>query len=98
MRINRLAHFGLTVTSIERTAEFYSRHFSFQVPREIFDYETPWIGNVVGHDGTKVRVAFLAMGDVLIELHQYVHPKGNEQVVPDTTFVGCPHIAVQVDD
>ena len=38
------------------------------------------------------------MGDVLIELHQYVHPKGNEQVVPDTTFVGCPHIAVPVDD
>ncbi|MBA2517759.1 MAG: VOC family protein [Solirubrobacterales bacterium] len=98
MRSDGFAHFGLTVTSIERTAEFYSSHFGFEVPREVFEYETPWIGKLVGHDGARVRLGFLAIADVLIELHQYRCPEGHERVVPDTTYVGCPHIAIRVED
>jgi catechol 2,3-dioxygenase-like lactoylglutathione lyase family enzyme len=40
----------------------------------------------------------MSLGDLVIEMHEYDHPAGKARVAPDTTFVGCVHIAVAVDD
>lgn len=95
---NQLAHVGLTVASIERTAAFYAEHLGFDPPRTTYPYETPWIGTMVGHPGTRITLAFMALGDLVVELHEYAHPVGHAAVPADTTFVGCAHLAIAVDD
>lgn len=93
-----LAHLGLTVSSIDTTADWYNKHLGFTKPVRKFPYSTPWIGTMVGHEGTDFTLGFLSLGDLVIELHQYTYPAGNSAVPPDTTFVGAAHIAVKVDD
>lgn len=93
-----IAHLGLTVSSIDRTSDFYAKYFGFTRPAQKFPYKTPWIGTMVGHEGTDFTLGFLSLGDLVIELHEYNFPIGNVAVPPDTTYVGCAHIAVKVND
>lgn len=93
----RVHHFGLTVSDIAQTARFYGR-LGFQTPSKVVKNHYEWFGHWVGNPGALGHIAFMQHGDVMFELHQYDHPKGLSAVSPSTVYLGCPHIAIEVED
>jgi catechol 2,3-dioxygenase-like lactoylglutathione lyase family enzyme len=89
---------GLTVSSLERSVEFFSKVLKFEMisEKELAgdDYE-----RLQGVFGLRVRVARLRLGDESIELYEYLAPRGRPMPVDsrsnDRWF---QHIAIIVSD
>lgn len=86
MKIEKIDHIGIAVKSIEDTSKFYSKNFNLKISEPI---------EVLSQ---KVRVAFIDIGGVKLEL---IEPLGENS--PVERFIqkkgeGLHHICFQVDD
>jgi len=84
-----LSYFGVRVTDLRRSAEFYTRHFGLQ----------PLPGSELPKQGSEDQTAFLLVdphSGQRIELNFY--PKGNPYAVPYVAGEGLDHLAFRVDD
>jgi len=89
-------HFGLTVSSLERSLEFYERMFGL-VPEFIAEGEGEELSLAVGVPDAKLRFAFLRMGNGTVELLEY----GNDRQLEHgkrNCDVGAPHLCFDVPD
>lgn len=73
--VERIGPVGMTVSDMERSIEFYSRVLSFEKVSDVEvageDYE-----RLEGLFGVRMRVVRMQLGDELIELTEYLAPKG----------------------
>lgn len=99
MKIQRVNHTGVSVADMERSLRFYRDLLELEV---IFDSDVDDVAPlnaVVGMAEAKGRVVWLAVGDTMIELWQWLHPQGRD--LPENYSPadrGVTHFALQTDD
>jgi catechol 2,3-dioxygenase-like lactoylglutathione lyase family enzyme len=98
LRVTAVDSIGMTVENMERAVEFYTRVLSFE---QVSDVEVSGreIELLQGIFGARMRIVRLRLGDELLELTEYLAPKGRP--VPtdmrpnDRAF---QHVAIIVSD
>ncbi|MBI4220877.1 MAG: VOC family protein [Chloroflexi bacterium] len=100
MEIKGLYHTGFVVSDLERSVAFYTGVLGMRVERPPTELSGEWISGVVGYPGTRLRSAFVGIGDGhSIELLQYMSPPGSRAPDPaDRNRVGAAHAGMIVDD
>lgn len=97
-RVQSVAHVGMTVSDMDRSVEFYTKVLSFE---KVSDFEV-WGDEherLQGLFGVRMRIVRMKLGDELMELTQFLTPKGRP--IPadarsnDQWF---QHIAIVVND
>ncbi len=83
---SKINHIGIAVPDIEAAAEFYTKHLGLE------------LGGVEEVPDQKVKVAFLPVGEVRIELVQPTSPESPVAKFLERNGPGFHHIAYQVDD
>ena len=76
--INRLEHIGLSVSNLERSCNFYCTNLNCEVIRIIEANPENKLGKVVGLNGCSARIAHLKAGDSMLELFEYIVPRGKK--------------------
>lgn len=71
-----LEHVGLSVSDLERSIEFYTTHFEFEVRLVIDNEPHMGLGEIVGLPGAAARIAHLWSGGFMLELFEYRDPVG----------------------
>ena len=102
--IGDVLHFSFTVSDIERSIDWYTRVFGLElVHRQRQDNEYTQI--LVGIPGAVLEVAQFAVPGVpparsthMLELVEYVTPREEPSAPLAVNRVGCPHLALMVDD
>jgi glyoxylase I family protein len=74
--ITSFEHVGLSVSNLERSIDFYCKHVNCKIIRIIEANPELKLGKVVGLNGCSARIAHLKTGDNMLELFQYVVPRG----------------------
>jgi len=97
-RIVAVESIGMTVASIERSLEFYSKVLSFE---KISDVEVSGAAyeQLQGLPNVQMRVVQMQLGSELIELTQYLTPKGRPIPTDSrSNDLWFQHIAIAVSD
>jgi len=96
MDISKAHHFGLTVSDLNRSLEFYERMFGL-VPEFIAHGDGDELSSAVGVPGARLNFAFLKLGDGTVELLEYENERqlGYDKRNCD---VGAPHLCFDVPD
>ena len=89
-------HTSFTVSDIDRSVEFYTEVLGFEQDLR-FDVDGEGISTIVGLPDTRLRIAFVRLGEFRIELIQYATPAG-VKIDTATNNVGSAHIAFWTDD
>lgn len=82
----KISHIGIAVPDIETAAKFYTEHLGLQ------------LGGVEEVPDQKVKVAFLPIGEVRLELVQPTSPESPVAKFLEKNGPGVHHIAYQVAD
>lgn len=83
---SQINHIGIAVHSIEEAAKFYTEKLGLT------------IGGIEEVESQKVKVAFLPIGEVRLELVQPTSPESSVAKFLEKNGQGFHHIALQVDD
>lgn len=83
---SQINHIGIAVHSIEEAAKFYTEKLGLT------------IGGTEEVESQKVRVAFLPIGEVRLELVQPTSPESSVAKFLEKNGQGFHHIALQVED
>ncbi|WP_053227290.1 VOC family protein [Solirubrobacter soli] len=90
-------HVGLQVSDLDRAGAFYAAALGARWMVMPLAFEGPGAVQAMGHEGVKLRLAMLAVGDAMLELFEFT---GDE--VPDwarrARDARLPHLAVLVED
>ncbi len=86
MKISKIEHLGIAVTSIEEALPYYENVLGF----ECYNIETV--------EEQKVRTAFLRVGDTKIELLEPTSPDSTIAKFIENRGQGIHHIAYKVED
>jgi catechol 2,3-dioxygenase-like lactoylglutathione lyase family enzyme len=93
----RFEHVSITVSNLDRSIAFYRDLIGLEL-KQVGEVDAPYIGEIVGVEGTSIRLAEFHLHDgLLLELFEYRSPSG-QAVRPRTWDPGATHIAFQVDD
>ena len=76
--ITNLEHIGLSVSNFERSVEFYCKNLHCNVIRIIEPTQESTLGKVVGLKNCSARIAHLNVGENMLELFEYIKPKGEK--------------------
>lgn len=97
----RFNHMGLTVSDLERSIQFYCDGLGLPHPPEghIFHIEGEWLGNLVGADDPRIRVAFVPLDHGVLELLEYERPgEGRKSASLRNWDTGSAHLALNMTD
>jgi catechol 2,3-dioxygenase-like lactoylglutathione lyase family enzyme len=96
--INAIGHFGICVTDLEGSLDFYENGLGFHTVRE-WDFKGKSWGRIMEVDGLLLHSKILRRDHVLIELMHFESPapSGSTQRRP-WNQIGFTHLAVWVDD
>ena len=97
--IHHIEHVGLSVSNLERSIDFYCRNFNLKVELILEPSKDLPLDKIVGLPGCKVRIAHLSSGGAILELFEYIKPKG-EPVSPQATQAdkGFIHMGFKTTD
>lgn len=93
----RMDHAAISVKDMEKAIAFYRDVIGME---KVFDrtFDAP-MAKLIGVEGTEVRIVHMKMGEAVVELFDYKHPKGREPR-PDhqQSDFGLTHIGFMVED
>ena len=95
----RFEHVALSVSSLERSMAFYVDLMGFEKSDLIECPPERGLGNVVGIPGCSARIAKLKQGAMVLELFEYLVPRGRP-MAPDRTQadIGLTHLGFASTD
>src|ERR1700682_2997128 len=97
MEVTGTLHTGLTVSSLERSLEFWRDVLGFEVVVERV-MDAPYVGEMVGYPGVEMKAAVLRVpGGHQVELIEYVNTDG-APIDCRTGNPGVAHICFNVTD
>jgi len=97
--IARLEHPALSVGDLDRSIAFYRVLLGFELIRIIEPRDDAMLGTISGMPGAKARIAHLELGDSMLELFEYVEPRGRP--IPSDrpqADIGWVHVGLSSDD
>ncbi|MBS1843168.1 MAG: VOC family protein [Actinobacteria bacterium] len=94
----KVDHFSFTVSDLDRSVAFYVESLGFEATEEPAEIEGDWLSQITGFDGIRLRLVFLRLGEVSLELIQYLNPVGAPHQESRTCDVGNAHLALEVPD
>ncbi len=98
MRTLGINHTGLVVADLEEAIDFYSGALGLRLI-ERRERDGGPISQVLGYEGTHIRVADMAAPDGrVIELVHYLSPGSMDLPTEERSVLGAGHIAFDVDD
>ncbi len=74
--IVQVEHPALSVADLDRSLAFYRDLLGLEVIRIIEPREDPKLGTITGMPDARARIAHLRLGGIMLELFQYVTPRG----------------------
>lgn len=93
----KMHHTGFVVSDIDVAARFYEEVIGLTpLPRRERDGGA--ISQILGYEGTHIKIAEFTHGEYMLELIEYVHPPGLDAHVHERNAFGASHIAFVVDD
>ena len=93
----KMHHTGFVVSDIDVAARFYGEVIGLTpLPRRERDGSA--ISQILGYEGTHIKIAEFTHGEYMLELIEYVHPPGADAHVHERNAFGASHIAFVVDD
>jgi len=97
--ISKLEHTALSVADLDRSLAFYRDLLGFELIRIIEPRDDELLGTVAALPGAKARIAHLELGGSMLELFEYVKPRG-AALPPDRpqSDLGCIHIGLSSDN
>ena len=97
--ITQLEHAALSVAHLDRSVAFYRDILGFGLIRIIEPRADAMLGTIVGLPGAQARIAHLRFGGDMLELFEYVAPRGTP-IAPARTQAdhGFTHIGFRTDD
>ena len=99
MSIKALAHISITVENIEKSKQFYTQLLGFEsiMEKEVCSES---FGIAVGLKDAKAKLVMLKLPDnnTLIELFEYINPKGKKIKSNSPNTISTGHIALEVSD
>ena len=102
MKLKTILHTGLTVSNLDKSVEFYQDVLGLDLIFRVDDRAPGWnndyIGRLVGIPNAELREAWLALGDHVVELVEYLSPKGQSTSQTRPNDVGNVHVCFLVDD
>jgi catechol 2,3-dioxygenase-like lactoylglutathione lyase family enzyme len=95
----RVRAVGMTVSSLERSIDFYTRVLAFTPVGEPTEVWGPEYDRLQGVFGLRLRMARLRLGDETLELYEYLTPRGRP-APPDSRSQDrwFQHVAIIVSD
>jgi catechol 2,3-dioxygenase-like lactoylglutathione lyase family enzyme len=96
VRCKRLHHVGVPVRSLKQSLKFYQDAFGIE-PKFIAKSSGPGTSRLVGIPEVEMSYAFLDLGNTVLELLEYQHPRGQDYDRRNCD-VGATHIAFEVAD
>lgn len=97
-RITRVDHTGITVSSLERSLDFWVRVLGFEHLYTWTFERSDFIEGLVGVPGSAMRLAMVAGPGHDIELLEYSAPADRTTYRPRSCDVGSVHIGLHVAD
>lgn len=91
-----IVHTGISVSDLERSLEFYRDLLGMELLFTDQDSRED-LGRGVGVPGANMKFAVVQMGDGVLELIEYVEPRGRAYERSNND-VGAMHVAFTVDD
>jgi catechol 2,3-dioxygenase-like lactoylglutathione lyase family enzyme len=91
-------HMGLTVADIQASARFYGLLGFTPVEPEAVVCDEQWIKTMSGYPDADLRIAWLDLDGITLELLQYESPDGGDSSPLETKDAGSAHVAVGLDD
>ena len=101
MRLLGANHSGFTVSNLERSIDFYRDTLGLEMVGRWDvdkDYHNDIVGRLVGIPGAQAKIALLAVGSFVLELLEYVDPKGKPAAPLRPNDVGNTHVTFEVED
>jgi len=98
VQVQRIRAIGLTVTSCDRSLNFYTQALLFELVSDI-TVEGKDYSDLEDITGAKIRVVTLRLGDEFIKLMEYLNVKG--QPIPSdsqSNDLWFQHLAIVVND
>ena len=90
-------HVSLTVTDRERSVEFYTTAFGFEVER-IFESNSVLTKHITEFPRADLKVGLVRMDSLTVELIEYREPRGAASQTLVLNDVGSSHLAFVTDD
>jgi catechol 2,3-dioxygenase-like lactoylglutathione lyase family enzyme len=91
-------HVGITVSDIAESARFYARFgFGPEEPTPV-PCTDQWIKTMSGFPEAELKIAWLELDGITLELLQYDRPAGGKSTPLATKDAGSAHVAVGLDD
>lgn len=75
--IKQLEHPALSVADLDRSVRFYCDILGFSLIRILEPRDDPKLGIIAGMPGARALIAHLKFGENMLELFQYIEPRGN---------------------
>ena len=93
----KMHHTGFVVSDLDLVARFYEDVIGLTpLPRRERDGGP--ISQILGYDGTHIKIAEFVHGEYMLELIEYVHPPGSDAHIRERNSFGSSHIAFVVED
>ncbi len=100
--IHHIEHVGLSVSSLERSIEFYTKYFNLKVERILEPSPDLPVDKIVGLPGCTVRIAHLSSPGAMLELFQYIDPEGkaiaSDETQADRGFIHMGFKTTEIHD
>lgn len=96
MRVRGVDHVGLTVADLERSLDFYCGLLGLRL-LDRGDDDDPVLSRITGLDGVRARCADVDLGGRVLELIEYVEPRGR-RLRQRPCDPGATHLALEVED
>jgi catechol 2,3-dioxygenase-like lactoylglutathione lyase family enzyme len=74
--IKKIDHAGLSVSNLEASIEFYRDLLGLEVERILEPAPERDLGRINGMPGSTARIAHLRKGEAMLELFEYIQPRG----------------------
>lgn len=94
-----LQHVGISVTNLERAAEFYTKSFEMELAAPAFPFGGPQFSQVMGLENVRGRMCVVTRGTLRLELFEFDNPKpARKDPNHSVGDRGISHFGIEVTD
>jgi catechol 2,3-dioxygenase-like lactoylglutathione lyase family enzyme len=92
-------HVGITVSDMETSIPFYELlGFEKREPQNLEIIDQEWLPGIITLAPGNMKVSFMGLGPVNVELIEYLDPKGGTLTPVEINDVGSAHLGLEVAD